>query len=229
MAKSSEKIKARDLRKEGKSIKEIAQLLQVSAGTVSVWCSDITLTPAQNGILALRMTDPHYGKRAMYLKKIKSDTLDKIELLKKEGVGEIGTLQERDLFIAGVALYWAEGFKKDKQIGFANLDPKMINFFIMWLEVSLGVKKENISARVVINESYANKVDELQEYWSHVTEIPLSNFQKPTFQKVVWKKEYANKNEYKGVLRIRVAKSLPQLRKIFGYIEGLHASKSYLV
>lgn len=229
MAKSSEKIKARDFRKEGKSIKEIAQLLQVSAGTVSVWCSDITLTPAQNEILALRMTDPHYGKRAMYLKKIKRDTLDKIELLKKEGVGEIGTLQERDLFIAGVALYWAEGFKKDKQIGFANLDPKMINFFIKWLEVSLGVKKENISARVVINESYSDKIDEIQEYWSNMIGIPPSNFQKPTFQKVTWKKEYANKNEYKGVLRIRVAKSLPLLRKIFGYIEGLHASKSYLV
>jgi hypothetical protein len=35
------------------------------------------------------------------------------------------------------------------------------------------------------------------------------------------KKEYENKENYHGVLRIRVRRSIDLLRKIFGYIEGI--------
>ena len=47
MAKSKEKLHARQLRKKGLSIKNIAQKLSVSPGSVSIWCSDIVLTKDQ--------------------------------------------------------------------------------------------------------------------------------------------------------------------------------------
>lgn len=224
MAKSHEKATARLMRIEGKSIKEIAKELRVSPGTVSIWCTDIVLTSDQSAALAKRMIDPQYGQRAIYLQKIKEETKKKIHRLRLEGMAEIGRLTHRELFIAGIALYWAEGFKKDKQIGFANLDPHMINFFIRWLTECLHIRKRNIKLRIVINDAYVDKTEDLQAYWSQITAVPLSNFQKPTIQKVTWKKEYENKDDYKGILRIRVAKSLPQLRKIFGYIDCLHSS-----
>ncbi len=47
MAKSELKIQARALRLQGKRIKEIANELGVSKGSVSIWCDDIVLTPEQ--------------------------------------------------------------------------------------------------------------------------------------------------------------------------------------
>ena len=121
-----------------------------------------------------------------------------------------------------MALYWAEGFKKDKQLGFANSDPRMINFIIYWLENALKIKKDSIKAWVTINEDYIRKVKEIEKYWSETTGIALDNFQKPTIQKVKWKKQYENKDNYKGVLRLRVRKSLKHLRLMYGFIEGLY-------
>src|SRR3989344_4461220 len=221
MAKSKEKLHARQLRKKGLSIKNIAQKLSVSPGSVSIWCSDIVLTKDQIKLLEKHMKDPHYGRRAIYLKSIRVDKEKRINSLYNKGIKSIANLSTRDLFIAGVALYWAEGFKKDKQIGFANIDPKMINFFILWLIRCFNVGMSRIKARVTLNQSYITKIPQIERFWADTTNIPLSNFQKPIIQKVQWKKEYENKNDYKGVLRIRVSKSLPILRKIFGYIEGL--------
>ena len=47
MAKFKERIQARKLRKDGKSVKEIAQSLNVSKGTVSLWVRDIILSVKQ--------------------------------------------------------------------------------------------------------------------------------------------------------------------------------------
>lgn len=222
MAKSQEKKAARELRREGRSIKEIAKLLHVSAGSVSIWCNDILLTKEQINALELRMKDPTYGKRQTYLNNIKERTAEKIDYLKKEGIAKVGTLNKKEFVIAGLALYWAEGFKKDKQVGFANIDPRMVIFFLKWLEVCFDVKKTDIKLRLTLNESYIDKITDMQRYWSNVTGIPSTNFQKPIIQKVKWKKEYENKDAYKGVLRIRVAKSLSFLRTIDGMIEGLY-------
>ncbi len=51
MVKSSEKIQARILRKRGISITEIAKQLNVSKGSVSIWCSDIILSEKQKRVL----------------------------------------------------------------------------------------------------------------------------------------------------------------------------------
>ena len=47
MSKYNERIKARQLRKNGVSIVVIASMLGVTKSSVSAWCRDITLTPEQ--------------------------------------------------------------------------------------------------------------------------------------------------------------------------------------
>lgn len=51
MAKVKERNKAIALRKQGQSIKDIARLLGVSKGSVSLWCQDILLTAKQKEVL----------------------------------------------------------------------------------------------------------------------------------------------------------------------------------
>src|SRR3990170_3922633 len=101
-----------------------------------------------------RNNDPHYGRRGIYLERLKKVTDDRKLRLKEEGIGLVGRLSRRERFLAGVALYWAEGFKKDKMVGLANTDPEMIKFIIRWFIECLGVEKNSFRLRVVINESH---------------------------------------------------------------------------
>ena len=221
MAKSKEKFEAIELRKTGESIKVIAKRLGVSPGSVSVWCNDVKLSRIQIKELERRSTDPNYGRRLINSTKQRAEKERKIAMFLKEGIGEIGNLSKRDLFLVGVALYWAEGFKKDTQVGFANSNLGMINLYLRWLYESCGVKKEDLIMRVTLNISHKKRINEVQNYWSESTNIPLQNFRKPFFQKFKWKKEYQNQNEYFGVLRIKVRRSTDFLRKVLGWIEGL--------
>lgn len=221
MAKSAEKIKARELRKKGYSIKQIAKRLKVSVGSASSWCKDVELTPEQIKILEQHSRDPYYGKRRKYFDFLKRTKELKIGKLKRQGVNKVGKLTKREVFLVGSALYWAEGFKKDKQAGLANQDPAMIKFFIKWLQECFGYKLSDLTARTTMNISHKHRTDEINRYWSLITSIPSSEFGNPIYQNFKWKKIYENPNEYYGVLRIKVRRSQDFLRKIYGFIEGL--------
>ena len=209
------------MRKQGLSIKDIAKKLDVSTSSVSVWTRDITLTQEQYDLLLYHSRDPYYGKRLNYIRKKKADTDRKIRRLKKIGVKEVGYLSKRELFLVGIALYWSEGFKKDSQVGFANSDPSMINFFLRWLFECFGYTYDDFTVRVTLNISHKKRINEVEKFWSEATNIPLKGFRKPFYQNVKWQKTYQNPNEYHGLLRIKVLKSKDFLRKIYGYIEGL--------
>jgi hypothetical protein len=221
MSKPEKRKEARDLRKQGYGIKTISHKIHVSSSTVSLWCRDIKLTKEQLIELDRRSHDPFYGKRKQNIENQKKKKLLKIEKYKNIGIKQIGSISNRDLFIAGVALYWAEGFKKDKRLGFANSDPEMIKMFLLWLKKCCNVPINSIRLRVGINISHKHRINEIEAYWSKITEIKKTQFQKPFFQKFIWKKEFPNPNKYFGVLRIRANKQLPLFRKINGWIEGL--------
>src|SRR3989344_6099101 len=123
MAKSQLRLQARALRLRGLGIKAIAHTLGVSTCTASLWCRDIPLSVKQIETLQTNARNPYYGKRGVYLQKQKQLKEEKINKLFGEGIAEVASLTPRELFIAGVALYWAEGFKKDNLMGFSNSDP----------------------------------------------------------------------------------------------------------
>jgi hypothetical protein len=221
MAKFEEKLKARNLRRNGESIKVIARLLNVSSSSVSIWCRDVKLTLEQITTLEKRARDPHYGRRLSYSLAQQKKRLEKIKKLKKEGIKDIGKLENRELFLTGAALYWAEGFKKDSQAGFANSDPQMIRFILKWLNKCCGYKPEDLIFRVTININHQHRIRDIEMYWAEILKVDLSNFQKSFYQKVTWKKVYEKPNDYYGILRIKVRRSTDFLRKINGWIEGL--------
>ena len=221
MAKPLEKVKARLLRKNGESIKAIAKKIKVSPSTVSLWVRDIQLTSLQIKQLEKNLKDPHYGRRHAYLQKIIQKRIRKEEQLLKKGIKEVSLLTKRELFLIGISLYWAEGFKKDSQVGFANTDPSMIKLFIRWIIECCGFTTLDLSPRVTVNISHAHRVHVIENYWSTITQIPITQFQKPYFQKVIWQKQFENEEQYYGVLRLKVKKSIDSLRLIKGWIEGL--------
>lgn len=221
MAKSEKKLLARQLRRGGQSIKSIAKELEVSQGSVSLWCRDIILTDEQLRLLERNARDPNYGKRLQNSLKQRGIRTEKTERLKREGIHEVGTLTKRELLLVGIALYWAEGYKKDSQVGLGSSDPKMMKLYTKWLKDCFGYSTDDLLFRVTVNQSHEYRIDKIVQYWADIFRINTSNFQKSFYQKAKWQKSYEHPEEYFGVLRIRVRKSSDFLRKIHGYIEGL--------
>lgn len=221
MAKSEKKLRARELRRGGQSIKSIAKELEVSQGSVSLWCRDLVLTDEQLRTLEKNSRDPNYGKRLQNSLKQHGIRIEKTDRLKREGINEVGELSKRELLLVGIALYWAEGYKKDSQVGLGSSDPKMMKLYVRWLQDCFDYSINDLMFRVTVNESHKYRIREIVKYWADLFDIDESIFQKSFYQKAKWQKSYEHPEEYFGVLRIRVRKSSDFLRKIHGFIEGL--------
>ncbi|MBI2007374.1 MAG: helix-turn-helix domain-containing protein [Candidatus Blackburnbacteria bacterium] len=215
-----EKQKAVKLRKQGKSIGEIADLLNLATSTVSLWVRNIELSPSQKNTLTQRVYRALQIGRKKALEVQRQIRQRKRWQLVADALKEINSLTERDLFITGVVLYWSEGFKKDNRLGFANSDPAMIKLFLRWLEI-VGVPKNDIRLRIGLNIAHKKRVRKVTKYWAGQTRIPEDQFQKPFFQKFKWKKEFPNPEEYFGVLRIRANNQGALFIKIKTWIEVL--------
>src|SRR5437762_1449235 len=130
MANSLLRLKARELRRKGVSVKQIAKELGVSKSSASIRVRDIILTVEQ--LETLRKSSLLGAERGrlrnalLHKQRWNEILLNHIE----KGKDIIGKLNERELLITGIALYWAEGCKKQRRIQFCNSDPKMILFIL---------------------------------------------------------------------------------------------------
>lgn len=93
------------------------------------------------------------------------------------------TSQEKDLKLASLMLYWAEGHKakKEDKIDFANSDVRMIKIFVKFLNKICQVNKSKLRVYLYC---YSNQnVEALKKFWSKETKIPLKQFSKPYVRK----------------------------------------------
>jgi len=222
MAKSLQKIEARRLRREeGLSIKEIAEKVGAGKSTVSLWCRDIELTPQQIRRLEEKEKNGRLRGRLKGARVQKERRLKRIRKIHKQAKKDIKKLSKENLFLIGVALYWAEGHKKQHLLGFASSDPKMILFFIKWLQEICKIPKSRLKCLVGINQIHKKRIEEVEKYWSKLTGIPRSQFTKPSFKKVKTKKIYKNIKHHYGTFVIRVSKSTDLNHRVKGWIEAL--------
>lgn len=76
---------------------------------------------------------------------------------KQAATAAIGTLCERELFMTGVAPYWAEGakdkpYRRTEVLRFINSDPNVIRLFLRRLNL-LGATRDRLTVRVSIHET----------------------------------------------------------------------------
>lgn len=229
MAKYLLRIEARKLRSKGESVRDIAKKLEVSKGTVSIWVRDIILSVEQlEKLKQKKIKGGELGRLKGSLMQ-KQRRLDLIKRYKKEGLKRIGELSRRELMIACISLYWAEGSKKGNEMRFCNSDPKLVNLIIKCLKENFDIDEERLSARVGINEIHRNRDITVKEYWSKTTGISLSQFRKTSFKKSKVFKIYENHNNHYGTLNLTVLKSAELYYKIMGLIDGLASQGSSMV
>lgn len=222
MAKSKLKLKAHSLRKQGKSIREIVSALGIPLSTVSYWCRDIRLTKRQQEKLTARQESRSYAGRLKAVERLKRERIENTRQLKNKGVKEIGKLSDKEIFLAGIGLYWGEGYRSHEKIGFTSKDEKIVKFIIVWFKKFLNAKTSDFILRVSINNTRKNRVKKVERYWSLITGIPLNQFTKPSFIKTKQKKIYSKPEDYYGTLRITIRRSTNIHRKFMGWIDGLY-------
>lgn len=211
------KLKARKLRKEGLSIKEIQKRLGVSRSSVSLWVRDIKLTKKQIEKLYLnKRTGALKGSIVAALNRVKKRK-ELTQRLMREGIREVGKLSKRDKFVIGIALYFAEGEKAGNHVAFSNSDPQSIKFMMNWFREFCKVPEAKFRGSLYLHDNLDEK--KAKKFWSKLTKIPLSQFTKTYIVKNNPHRLKKAKHPY-GVFRVRVSR-VNLHRKIMGWISGI--------
>ncbi len=221
MAKSIEKLKARALREEGKSIKEIAKSLDISSSSASLWCRDILLSESQTLALSSKSDQNRVRGRMLGSEMHRNRKKASIGEANKIAAEKVGTLSEKEFFIAGVALYWAEGSKKESGVALSNSDPKMILFMYKWFKKFFDLDDSDFMPRIFINAQHRDRIDKVLTFWSSLLELPSERFGNTVLLNIPHKKVYENRETYYGVLSLRVRKSTWIKYQILGMIGKL--------
>ncbi|NTV41462.1 MAG: hypothetical protein HGA61_04300 [Candidatus Moranbacteria bacterium] len=220
-----EKEQAIELRKKGKSYTQIGKILKIPKSTLSYWLRDVKLSKNAQAILAKRS----YEKSTQALiKRNKEQTVlakrRSIEI-RNNAKKEFGTLVKRKLFLSGVNLYWAEGYKKGaygskwKSVDFANSDPEMILLMMKFFLRECEIPVEKIKAQLIAHENV--DIEKSVEYWSRITGIAKRNFVRtslPVARKTLNKRK--NSNLTHGTLHIRI-NDVRFFYRVIGWIDGL--------
>ena len=172
------------------------------------------------------MTKPLTKNQALALQRLakqrRSSTQKKVEKLKREGAHEVGTLNQREFFLAGLALYWGEGYKYGSgEVGFTNNSPAAIRFFIKWVRNVYKIPYTDFVCRVTINKTHQKYKKTIESSWSKITGIPLESFTRAALISTKTKKKYPNQKTYLGTLRVKVRRGTDLHRRIMGSLEHL--------
>jgi len=188
---------ASGLRKQGYSIKEISENLNIAKSTASLWVSSIQLDDLAQNRLRERKILGQY--RAINTAKIKKEKLRAI--YRKKALKSLKKIcLNKELYkLLCSFLFWTEGGKStDSYVYFINSDPKMVETFLILLQSAFKLDERKLRAMAQLHE-YHNERDTLK-YWSKLTNIPLKKFSK------TYKKPHTGKRireGYQGSLRIR--------------------------
>lgn len=216
MSKEIQKKLAVELRLSGQSYSEILNSIPVAKSTLSLWLREVGM--AKKFVVKNTEKRLNAAKRGALARK--SERLIRTELVYKTAKNEIGKVDSKAFWVAGVALYWAEGSKQKEnnlssRVLFSNSDPEMVTYFQKWLKYFCNVTAEELGYELYIHKNeYLNSV---VDYWCNLLKINKCNL-KVRFKKgnieSYRKNKYAN---YKGLIRITVLKSTDLNRRIMSW------------
>ncbi|MDP9070198.1 MAG: hypothetical protein M3N68_02710 [Actinomycetota bacterium] len=208
------------LRLQGKSYREIQQFVSVSKSTLSLWLRDTPLTDEHGEVLRQKAVAAAERRGQSH----RAAAARRRDVLQARARSQVVGLSAKELFVAGVVAYWAEGAKNKPwrtatRVQFVNSDPSLVRLFLQWLSL-IGVDSGRLAFRVAIHES--GHVEEALRYWSSVTGVPESAFSKTTIKKHNAKSTRRNiGRSYHGCLAVIVRRSSELNLEIAGWWDGI--------
>ncbi|MBI5135352.1 hypothetical protein HZA86_03935 [Candidatus Uhrbacteria bacterium] len=219
--KIEERSQAIVFRQQGLSYSEIRERIPVAKSTLSLWFKEVGLSrPQQQRLTEKKRLAGLRGAQRRHEQRV----IIRDEIVHRSAK-EIGHLSQRELWLLGVALYWAEGHKeKEKRsaaLQFGNSDPLMITLFLRWLRVVFHITDDRIRLGLYIHKNSKNTVERAKDFWKGITGLPVIHF--VYFKQGNPKTKRKNIGDlYFGLLRITVLSSINLNRQIEGWIKGIN-------
>lgn len=215
-----DKEKAILLRKQGKSYNEITEILGIPKSTLSFWLRNVKM-PTEIEKEFWNKTRKKWAQNITTFNKERAKIIrEKSRQAQATASKDIGKLSKRELFLVGVALYWAEGYKKTRwRIDFSNSDSLMIKLVMRFFREICNVKEDKFFATAQIHPNITPQ--KAVNYWSRITKIPKKQFLK-TYTRITptsKRKRAFNTLPY-GTLRVSVS-DVEITNKMKGWISGL--------
>lgn len=158
---------AREKRRSGQSVREIAKEMAISRGTISLWVREIELSVEQRRWLneragaSRRQALVHHGSGRR-----KAATKARAEARR---AGRESNTSMMDAVVVG--LYWGEGHKSEGYWAFVNSDPNCIDVITQWL-CRWGCKGSRV--RVQTHEGTGVTDEQIQDFWSNYLHVPYA-------------------------------------------------------
>lgn len=196
---------ALSLRKQGFSFREIREKLaehHIPRNTLSGWIAKagIVLTDEQQSSLRKRVlpllqkAQKNGGKWQKEMRKIRKENAQvDASLFLKENV----RTRKTDMFFLS-GLHLGEGAKDDWRVLFANANVKVIQAYLCLFRSLFPIDEKRLHIHLFVR--YDQDKNELETYWSNMTGIPRSQFNKT--HKDVRTKHQKTFDGYKGVCAI---------------------------
>jgi hypothetical protein len=169
-----------ELRRAGKSYREIQKLTGVSLGTLAMWLKEHEWSRD----IGKKLVFQHLERgtvRLIELNKIRGKRLDALyEAGRKLAAKEYQILKANPLFVAGVVAYWGEGDKVTRHLcRISSSDPAMVALFWTFLRKLCHIPSEKIACGLILYPDQDE--EEVKGRWVERTGIPRANFKKATF------------------------------------------------
>ncbi len=180
-----DRLSALRLRLQGKSYAEIQRELGgIPKSTLSAWLANVVLSDRASERLKKRTRE---GSARGLIRRNKNQTalaVRRSRAIEDAARREIGGILERastkELLLLGVALYWAEGYKRpiirkgreltQHSVSLTNADPQLLRTFLKFAIDVCGVAPERVRINVRIFQ-HLNQEDVL-EYWADALSLP---------------------------------------------------------
>lgn len=226
--KNRERLEARRLRKEkGLSLKTIANKLNVSLSSVSLWVRDIDLTAEQKQALLER--NPIYSQKKDGRSKgshaWKKINLQKRKEYQQEGFRLASSLMHEHKFVGGCYLYWGEGDKNKNTAAISNTDVDLLknwkNFMVDYFQVD--PEKFTFSVQCHVNNGLS--VEEIELFWLKNLDLSKKCLRKTLVRHNYGNKYKKNKHKY-GIGRLKI-NNTAMVQRLFGAIRYLAGIREY--
>ena len=202
---------AEQLRRQGVSVRDIAEQLHVSKGTVSIWVRDIALTEAQKETLKDKQRHNRGRLKGAQTNRERFKALR----LEYQAAGRLKAREGRPLHLAGCMLYWAEGAKEPNNVYFVNSDPNMMLLFMRFLREELSIAEELFSLRIHCHSQDFEEQRRVERYWLDLLQLPDTALKKTLFKQG---SETSRKVLHNGICTVRVHR-VEYMQHIYGAIQ----------
>jgi hypothetical protein len=174
-----DKARAIELRKSGKSYREIGEVLKIPKSTLSEWFS----REAWSKDLTRSLREKHQvasKSRLENVNKKRKETLNRVyEEAGSQAAKDFELLRLHPLFLTGLCLYWGEGDTVSKyQTRIANTDPRMISAFSLFLKRFGRAPEQKLKVWLLLPEDLNEQA--CKEYWVQKCGLKYEQFTKST-------------------------------------------------